>query len=110
METRIQSLLKEVNEFVVADTPLPKASGGMKDLIRRLKPDTFEDIVALVAYHLVTAGYRVSTASTGTEAVAQARHDPIGPGQHRVVAGQLRAGEDREAVDAAPEIQRPGCK
>jgi two-component system phosphate regulon response regulator PhoB len=33
------------------------------------------DIVALVAYHLAKAGYRVSTAGTGTDALAIARQD-----------------------------------
>ncbi len=44
-------------------------------LERVLVVDDEPDIVALVAYHLVKAGYRVSTASTGPEAVAQARQD-----------------------------------
>ena len=42
---------------------------------RILVVDDEEDIVALVAYHLVKARYRVSTASTGVDAVAQARKD-----------------------------------
>ena len=42
---------------------------------RVLVVDDEPDIVALVAYHLVKAGYRVSTSSTGPEAVAQARQD-----------------------------------
>jgi two-component system phosphate regulon response regulator PhoB len=37
--------------------------------------DDEPDIVALVAFHLVKAGYRVSTAANGTDAVAQARRD-----------------------------------
>ena len=40
---------------------------------RVLVVDDEPDIVALVAYHLVKAGYRVSTASTGPDAVAQAK-------------------------------------
>lgn len=44
-------------------------------LERVLVVDDEPDIVALVAYHLVKAGYRVSTASTGPEGVAQARQD-----------------------------------
>jgi len=42
---------------------------------RVLVVDDEPDIVALVAYHLVKAGYRVSTASTGPDAVAQARQE-----------------------------------
>lgn len=43
---------------------------------RILVVDDEPDIVALVAFHLVKAGYRVSTASTGPDAVAQARSEP----------------------------------
>lgn len=42
---------------------------------RVLVVDDEPDIVALVAYHLVKAGYRVSTSSNGAEAVAQAKQD-----------------------------------
>ena len=42
---------------------------------RVLVVDDEPDIVALVAYHLVKAGYRVSTASNGPDAVSQARQD-----------------------------------
>jgi two-component system phosphate regulon response regulator PhoB len=42
---------------------------------RILVVDDEPDIVALVAYHLAKAGYRVATASSGAEAVAQARAD-----------------------------------
>ena len=42
---------------------------------RVLVVDDEPDIVALVAYHLVKAGYRVSTAATGPDAVAQAKAD-----------------------------------
>jgi len=37
--------------------------------------DDEADIVALVAYHLARAGYRVTTASSGTEALSLARSD-----------------------------------
>src|SRR3982750_6752 len=42
---------------------------------RILVVDDEADIVALVAYHLVKAGYRVSTASTGPDAIAAARQE-----------------------------------
>ena len=42
---------------------------------RVLVVDDESDIVALVAYHLAKAGYRVSTATTGTEALEQARRE-----------------------------------
>ena len=37
--------------------------------------DDEPDIVALVAYHLARTGYRVTTAASGTEALALARSD-----------------------------------
>lgn len=46
------------------------AAGG-----RVLVVDDEPDIVALVAYHLARAGYRVSTAATGTDGLAAARHE-----------------------------------
>jgi two-component system phosphate regulon response regulator PhoB len=42
---------------------------------RILVVDDESDIVALVAYHMLKAGYRVSTASNGTDALALARHE-----------------------------------
>ncbi len=42
---------------------------------RVLVVDDEKDIVALVAYHLAKAGYRVSTASTGAEALQAAREE-----------------------------------
>lgn len=42
---------------------------------RVLVVDDEPDIVALVAYHLVKAGYRVSTATNGHDALAQARQE-----------------------------------
>ncbi|MEO6528160.1 MAG: response regulator transcription factor [Gemmatimonadaceae bacterium] len=42
---------------------------------RILVVDDEPDIVALVAYHLAKSGYRVSTASSGTEALDSARRD-----------------------------------
>jgi two-component system phosphate regulon response regulator PhoB len=42
---------------------------------RVLVVDDEPDIVALVAYHLAKAGYRVSTAATGDEAVRAAREE-----------------------------------
>ncbi len=45
---------------------------------RVLVVDDESDIVALVAYHLAKAGYRVSTASTGADALALARQERPG--------------------------------
>lgn len=42
---------------------------------RILVVDDEPDIVALVVYHLAKAGYRVSSASTGPDAVAEARRE-----------------------------------
>jgi len=42
---------------------------------RILVVDDEADIVALVAYHLVKAGYRVSTASTGPDALSAAKQE-----------------------------------
>ena len=47
------------------------APGGERVLVVDDEPD----IVALVAYHLAKAGYRVSTAATGTEALRAAREE-----------------------------------
>ena len=51
------------------------AARSAKDGARVLVVDDEPDIVALVAYHLAKAGYRVSTAATGNEAVEVARRD-----------------------------------
>ena len=42
---------------------------------RLLVVDDEPDIAALVSFHLVKAGYRVSTASNGTDAIAQTRQE-----------------------------------
>jgi len=47
------------------------ANGGERILVVDDEPD----IVALVAYHLAKSGYRVSTASSGTEALDAARRE-----------------------------------
>jgi two-component system phosphate regulon response regulator PhoB len=49
----------------------PNGSTGERVLV----VDDESDIVALVAYHLVKAGYRVSTASTGPDALVAARQE-----------------------------------
>ncbi|MEX2180762.1 MAG: response regulator [Gemmatimonadaceae bacterium] len=46
------------------------------DAERILVVDDEPDIVALVVYHLAKAGYRVSSASSGPDALALARRDP----------------------------------
>ena len=51
----------------------PNGNGSTGE--RVLVVDDEADIVALVAYHLVKAGYRVSTASTGPDALVAARQE-----------------------------------
>lgn len=53
--------------------PGPERSAQPGDRI--LVVDDEPDIIALVAYHLARAGYRVSTASTGMEALQAAREE-----------------------------------
>ncbi|MDB4885480.1 MAG: phoB [Gemmatimonadetes bacterium] len=74
---------------------------------RVLVVDDETDIVALVAYHLARSGYRVSTASSGTEALDAARRDRPSlvvldlmlPGMSGFeVLEQLRAGEDTRGI------------
>ena len=74
---------------------------------RVLVVDDEADIVALVAYHLAKSGYRVSTASSGTEALEAARRerpalvvlDLMLPGMSGYdVLEQLRAGEGTRDV------------
>jgi two-component system phosphate regulon response regulator PhoB len=69
--------------------------------------DDESDIVALVTYHLVKAGYRVSTANSGTEALDAARRerpalivlDLMLPGLSGYeVIEQLRAGDDTRNI------------
>jgi len=45
---------------------------------RILVVDDEPDIVALVSYHLAKAGYRVTTAASGTDALSLARHERPG--------------------------------
>ena len=74
---------------------------------RVLVVDDEADIVALVAYHLARSGYRVSTASSGTEALDAARRerpalivlDLMLPGMSGYeVLQQLRAGDGTREV------------
>jgi two-component system phosphate regulon response regulator PhoB len=53
--------------------PSPERTAQPGDRI--LVVDDEPDIIALVAYHLARAGYRVSTASTGLEALQAAREE-----------------------------------
>ncbi len=52
-------------------TPPDAVTGGERVLVVDDEPD----IIALVVYHLAKAGYRVSSASSGPEALASARRD-----------------------------------
>jgi two-component system phosphate regulon response regulator PhoB len=52
-------------------TPAPHTGGGERVLV----VDDEADIVALVACHLAKGGYRVSTASSGTDALDAARRE-----------------------------------
>ena len=79
------------------------AAGGERVLV----VDDEKDIVALVAYHLAKSGYRVSTASTGAEALQAAREerpaivvlDLMLPGMSGFeVLEQLRAAENTRDV------------
>jgi len=74
---------------------------------RVLVVDDERDIVALIAYHLAKAGYRVSTAATGTDALDAARRerpslvvlDLMLPGLSGYdVLEQLRASESTSGV------------
>jgi two-component system phosphate regulon response regulator PhoB len=74
---------------------------------RVLVVDDEPDIVALVAYHLAKAGYRVSTAANGSDALAQARQDHPSlivldlmlPGMSGYeVLEQLRIGDDTREI------------
>ncbi len=80
-------------------------TGGTAEKI--LVVDDEADIVALVAYHLAKAGYRVSTASNGADALAAARQerpalvvlDLMLPGLSGYeVLEQLRAGDATKDV------------
>jgi two-component system phosphate regulon response regulator PhoB len=54
---------------------LPDVTDHSATAERVLVVDDEPDIVALVAYHLAKSGYSVSTAASGTEGLAVARHD-----------------------------------
>ncbi len=56
--------------------PVPESAAADGPVGERvLVVDDEPDIVALVSYHLALAGYRVSTAGTGTEALDQVRRE-----------------------------------
>jgi two-component system phosphate regulon response regulator PhoB len=84
----------------VTDTPIPSDQ-------RILVVDDEADIVALIVYHLAKAGYRVSTAGTGTDGLEAARRerpalvilDLMLPGLSGYdVLEQLRAAEPTKGV------------
>jgi two-component system phosphate regulon response regulator PhoB len=88
-------------------TPAAGSPGAPGHGERILVVDDEPDIVALVAYHLARAGYRVSTAASGTEALTVARQerpalvvlDLMLPGLSGYdVLQQLRASEELRAV------------
>jgi two-component system phosphate regulon response regulator PhoB len=88
-------------------TPAAGAPGAPGAGERILVVDDEPDIVALVAYHLARAGYRVSTAASGTEALTVARQerpalvvlDLMLPGLSGYdVLQQLRASEELRAI------------
>jgi len=66
--SRVHSLRDEIGL-----KPSSERTGQAGDRI--LVVDDEPDIIALVAYHLARSGYRVSTASTGTEALQAARDE-----------------------------------
>ncbi|HEY0997528.1 MAG TPA: response regulator [Gemmatimonadaceae bacterium] len=88
-------------------TPAAGSPGAPGAGERILVVDDEPDIVALVAYHLARAGYRVSTAASGTEALTVARQerpalvvlDLMLPGLSGYdVLQQLRASEELRAI------------
>jgi two-component system phosphate regulon response regulator PhoB len=66
--SRVQRLRGDIG---LKETPDRPAQPGERILVVDDEPD----IIALVAYHLARSGYRVSTASTGTEALQAAREE-----------------------------------
>ena len=78
---------------MTANQSQPSASGS-----RILVVDDEPDIVALVAYHVASPGYRVSTAANGGQALQTLRHE-------RPVLVVLRAprGTEYTARPALPE-------
>jgi two-component system, OmpR family, phosphate regulon response regulator PhoB len=84
----------------VTDTPIPSGQ-------RILVVDDEPDIVALIVYHLAKAGYRVSTAATGSDGLEAARRerpalvilDLMLPGLSGYdVLEQLRAAEPTQGI------------
>lgn len=66
--SRVQLLRGDIG---VKSHPARTAQAGERILVVDDEPD----IIALVAYHLARSGYRVSTASSGTEALTAAREE-----------------------------------
>jgi putative nucleotidyltransferase with HDIG domain len=82
------------NEFVVADTPLPKASAGMRDLIERLRANEIERISferGVSAEEIIGLMTRISALTTKSSAQPGSTS-----GFPHIKVGQIAAGERRK--------------